>query len=55
MARLEALAGVMAATLLAAPDGYYCGRYDGDLCRVENVTQRIVDTDHLQPAALRRR
>ncbi|MBD3765013.1 MAG: hypothetical protein IE927_09830 [Rhodobacterales bacterium] len=41
---LYPLSGDLLRRLPVAPNGYYYGRYDGDVYLVENTTRRIIDT-----------
>lgn len=41
---LSPLPGDLLGRLPIAPDGYYYGRYNGDVYLVENTTRRIIDT-----------
>ena len=41
---LAPLPGELLGRLPVAPDGYYYGRYNGDVYLIENRTRRIVDT-----------
>ena len=41
---LAPLPGELLGRLPVAPDGYYYGRYNGDVYLIENTTRRVVDT-----------
>lgn len=43
-AYLAPLPGELIGRLPIAPDGYYYGRYNGDVYLIENATRRVVDT-----------